>query len=187
LIESSVNFNIYIKYTELFYSVYFISKRIGGICKLKILSINDIMDIIHNFIKSHKIEDCDLKTKLYISCLDVQLDKRDIIITLNEVYIYYKLQKRCIYIDGLQGKDQDIVTEYNPDLPILRMYIYDLLKTLTPYERTILILEFYDKLSLKEIGIEVNDNIEHICTTKHNALKKLRGKAGYLIDYLHIN
>ena len=145
------------------------------------------MDIIHNFIKSHKIEDNNLKTKLYISCLDVELDKRNITITLNEVYIYYKLQKKYVYIDGLEGKEQDIVADYNPDLPILRMYIYNLLKTLTPYERTILVLEFYDKLSLKEISIEVNDDIEHIYITKHNALKKLRGKAWDLIDYLHIN
>jgi len=171
----------------LFYSVYFIPKRIGGICKLKILSINDIMDIIHNFIKSHKIEDNDLKTKLYINCIDIELNKRDITIILNEVYIYHKLQKKCIYIDGLQGKEQDIVAEYNPDLPVLRMYIYDLLKTLTPYERTILVLEFYDKLSLKEISIEVDDDIEYIRITKRNALKKLRGKACGLIDFLYTN
>ncbi len=150
------------------------------------LSIDDIMDIIYNFIKSHNIEDRDLKTKLYVSCINAEIDKRDIIIILNEVYIYYKLQQNCIYIDGLYEKGEDIIIKYNPDLPIIRLHIYNLLKILTPYERTVIILEFYDKLSLKEISIELNDTIEHISITRQNALDRLKNNTGYLIDYLHI-
>lgn len=151
------------------------------------LSIIDIMDIIHNFIKSHNIEDNKLKTKLYISCLDVEINRRDIIIILNEVYVYYKPHEECVYINGLYDKGQDIVIKYNPDLPIIRMHVYELLKTLTPYERTIIILEFYDKLSLKEISIELNDTIEHINNVKCDVLERLKEDAWYLIDYLHIN
>ena len=151
------------------------------------LSIDAIMDIIYNFIKSHNIEDRDLKTKLYISCMDVEIDKRDITMILNEVYIYYRLQENCVCIDGLQYEEQDIFTKYNPDLPILRMYIYDLLKILTPYERTIITLEFYDKLTLKEISIEMDDTVEHISIIRSNTLNKLKDKAGDLIDYLRTN
>ena len=150
------------------------------------LSIDDIMNTIYNFIQSHNIEDRDLKTKLYVSCIGSEIDKRDIIITLNEVYIYHKLQQNFVYINGLQEKGQDIIIKYNPDLPIIRMYIYNLLQILTPYERTIIILEFYDKLSLKEISNELNDTIEHISLTRRNALERLKNNAGDLIDYLHI-
>ena len=159
---------------------------IGGIWKLKSLSINDIIETIYNFIRSHNIEDHDLKTKLYISCMELEMDKRDITITLNEVYIHYIIQKGCIYIDGLHDKGEDIVVKYNPDLPIIRSHIYNLLKILTPYERTIITLEFYDKLSLKEISIEMNDSIEHISNIRSIALDKLRRKSGDLIDYLPI-
>ena len=150
------------------------------------LSIDDIMNTIYNFIQSHNIEDRDLKSKLYVSCLGSEIDKREIIIMLNEVYIYHKLQQNLVYIDGLQEKGQDIIIQYNPDLPIIRMHIYNLLQILTPYERTIIILEFYDNLSLKEISVELNDTIEHITLTRKSALERLKNNAGDLIDYLHI-
>ena len=150
------------------------------------LSIVEIMTIIYNFIKSHNIEDHELRTKLYASCMGIDINKRDIIIILNEVYIYYRLKQKYIYKDGLNDEDKDNIVKYNPNLPIIRLYVFNLLKILSPYERTVIILEFYDKLSLKEISIELDDTIEHITTIKQNALERLKNNIGDLIDYLPI-
>lgn len=76
--------------------------------------------------------------------------------------------------------DDDILSMHLPQAEdeIIDMDLHDAIDQLAPYDKTLIILRFFEDLKIDEIATVMNDNINTIKSRLYRILNKLRIKVG---------
>ena len=150
------------------------------------LTVKDIIYVIDEFVEKHDIKNYNLMMELYVNCLYSDHEEESVNLILN--YTYNENRKLIydnLYIEELHMGKKDIVINYDLDYPMLQEDMKKLLTILTPYERSIIVLRFYENLSIEEVSSQIKVDTNRLKQEETSILNKLKENSGDLICYLH--
>ena len=89
-------------------------------------------------------------------------------ILMNTCKTHLKKKNRCIYIDEIE--EMAVVTQDKEQV----LDMEDAMRKLTPNERNILLLRYYEDLEFKEVAQITSQNISTVKSTLYRTMKKLK-------------